>query len=195
LYYSVVIIGTYAMLEKLLTSPLHYIGSLIASAVLCGLMYWITGKSKPSELGLEHGTILPDKRIATAAVAIGTFVFAVAANAAVFGNGGGGAAVIALAFFAMTGFMVPAMTDIHAVHWDKNGIEGPSKLFFAAQGLARTRIPWEKIVTGGETFTDYYFIESEGGHRIYWNRVYRGHGYLLKAVVAKCPHLFEEELV
>lgn len=179
------------MLENFFTSPQHWIGHFITAAILGG-MFWLLGRSKPSNLGLDYGTILPDKWSAMATVAGGTLVFAFAANAALFGDGGFWTAVLALVSFAMAGFMVPSLTTIHAVHWDKHGIEGPSRLFGPTLGIARTRIPWDKIVAGGETITQYYFVESKDGRRVYWSGLYRGHGFLLETVVAKCPHLLDE---
>lgn len=179
------------MIDGTFTFFQHWIGHFITAAIVGGL-FWFLGKSKPSELGLDHGMVLPDKWSAMVTVAGGTIFFAFAANAALFGNGGFWAVVLALVSLAIAGFMLPALTSIHAVRWDKHGIEGPSKLFGPTLGMARTRIQWGNIVAGGETVTQYYFVESKDGQRVYWCFLHRGHRYLFEAVYAKCPHLFDE---
>src|SRR5262245_6412596 len=84
-------------------------------------------------------------------VVFGTLMFVVALVFLFYGNGGWGAAASAAFGAAIAGFMAPSVTSVHAVNWDANGIEGPSKTFGPTLGLARAEIKWTDLTATGKT--------------------------------------------
>lgn len=99
------------------------------------------------------------------------------------------AAAIAVIGLAISGFMAPSLTHMHDVHWDAEGIEGPSSLFGPTLGLSRTRIAWTDIASVGSTVTDYWFVEGADRRRIYWSYLYRGHEVLAEVLEQKAVNL------
>jgi hypothetical protein len=50
--------------------------------------------------------------------------------------------------------MMPSVTSVHAVHWNKTGIEGPCTTFGLTLGARRTMLLWDRR-RAGKTITGY----------------------------------------
>ncbi|HEX3430028.1 MAG TPA: hypothetical protein VHT03_04000 [Rhizomicrobium sp.] len=172
------------MIETL--RPILIVG--ITMLVIMGLSRLI-GRRKPLHLDAEQGTIRPERITAWFTVVMRT-AMCLSGLAGVLalhmGWIGGALGVMGL---AVAGFMAPSLTSLHAVHWNSEGIEGPSTLFGPTLGLKRTQIMWSEIVKAGTTFTSYWFIESGDGRPIYWSYLYKGHVALTQALREHCPNL------
>jgi hypothetical protein len=156
--------------------------------VVMGLSRLI-GRQKPLRMTGDHGTIRPERISAWFTVVMGTAMCLFGlAGVLVLNMGWGGGALGAMGL-AIAGFMAPSLTSVHAVHWNTNGVEGPSSLLGPTLGLKRTQIIWSDIVKTGTTFTSYWFLESSDGRRIYWSYLYKGHVALALALRAHCPNL------
>jgi len=112
-----------------------------------------------------------------------------AAWASIYGNGGWAVAPAALLGAAIAGFMAPSVTSIHAVHWNEQGIEGPSRMFGPTLGFARTEMAWSEIEKTGTTRTGFWYVEARDGRRVYWSYLYKGYGALMLALRAYRPSL------
>ena len=172
------------MIETL--RPILVVG--ITMLVVMGLSRLI-GRRKPLHLTADQGTIRPERISAWFTVVIGTAMclFGLAGVLALHMGWIGGA--LGAMGLAIAGFMAPSLTSVHAVHWNSDGVEGPSTLFGPTLGLKRTQIIWSDIVKTGTTFTSYWFVESSDGRRIYWSYLYKGHVALTQALRAHCPNL------
>ena len=71
--------------------------------------------------------------------------------------------------FAFVGLMLPSFTRWHEVHWDEDGLEGPNRLFGPTLRFSRTRINWSEVVEFGQTFTQYKFVKSSDGSKVYFS--------------------------
>jgi hypothetical protein len=160
----------------------------ITMLVVMGLSRLI-GRGKPLHLTADQGTIRPERISAWFTVIMGTAIclFGLASVLALHTGWIGGA--LGVMGLAIAGFMAPSLTSVHAVHWNSEGVEGPSTLFGPTLGLKRTQIIWSDIMNTGRTFTSYWFIESSDGRRIYWSYLYKGHIAFAQALHAHCPNL------
>lgn len=156
---------------------------------MAALNLWLQ-KSKPHRVSATSGTIRPERLTAWFTVASGG-VFCLLAIAILLTDPSQSliAAVVGVMGLAIAGFMFPSVTSIHAVNWDEDGIEGPSKTFGPTLGLARTRIAWADIVGSATTITSYWYIKAADGRRIYWSYLYKGHGALADALARYRPDL------
>lgn len=99
------------------------------------------------------------------------------------------ATVLGLIGAAIFGFMAPSLTSSHDVLWDTNGMAGPSRLIGPGLGLRRVVIGWGEITQTGKTVTDFWFVETHNGKRIYWSHLYGGYGALTAAIKTYRPDL------
>ncbi len=83
--------------------------------------------------------------------------------------------------------MAPSLTSVHDVNWNDEYVEGASKLFGPTLSKKRTRIKWSEIVNLGETSTQYWYLESVDGRKIYWSYLYMGHAVFAEAIERNCP--------
>ena len=118
------------------------------------------------------GLIAPGRATAVATVVAGLAFVAVGGFGLKVGDPLLGSAFLAIGL-AIAGFMAPSLTDLHAVRWNADGVEGPSSLFGLTLGLRRTRIAWTDIARAGDTATGYWYIETADGRRVYWSYLYR----------------------
>lgn len=65
--------------------------------------------------------------------------------------------------------MLPSFTRWHDVYWDDNFIEGPNKIFGPTLRFSRTKIVWQDVIEFGQTFTQYHFVKSKSGDKIYFS--------------------------
>ena len=163
------------------------LAAMLTMAVL-ELIRRLLRQATPAALDAVSGSIRPEKITAAVTVVVGAGM-AVGGAASALSGGGGWAAAVALAGLAIAGFMAPSLTSLHAVNWDTDGIEGPSRLFGPTLGVARARIAWSEIVRTGVTSTSYWYVESNDKRRVYWSYLYKGHGALGAALAAHCPRL------
>lgn len=161
---------------------------LLTALLIGGLARLIRG-GKPATLDQAVGTIQPERWSAWITIIVGALIFVGGLWFSIQSGGGWGAAAMALIGATIAGFMAPSATSIHAVHWDNEGIEGPSDLFGLTLGLARTKIAWGDIVSTGSTVTSYWYVEATDGRRVYWSFLYKGYGALLAALETRCPSL------
>jgi hypothetical protein len=157
------------------------------TAVIFAGLSWVLARSKPKALSGQRGTIRPERWSAWITVIFGVLMFGVALMFLFYGNGGWGAAASALFGAAIAGFMAPSVTSAHAVNWNADGIEGPSKTLGPTLGFTRTEITWNEITATGKTITRYWFVESKDGRRVYWSYLYKGYGSLTLALQRNCP--------
>jgi hypothetical protein len=163
------------------------IGAL-TTVIVAGLS-WLMRRSRPLALSGQRGTIRPERWSAWITVIFGALMFVIALVFLVSGAGGWGAAAAALFGAAIAGFMAPSVTSIHVVHWNAQGMEGPSRTFGPTLGFARTTIKWSEIVATGTTITGYWCVEAADGRRIFWSYLYNGYGSLTLALQRNCPSL------
>ena len=90
---------------------------------------------------------------------------------------------------AMSGFMAPSLSSIHDVNWNTQYVEGASKMFGPILGKSRTQIQWSDITSTGTTVTQYWYVQTNEGRRIYWSYLYNGHGAFAQVLARKCPDL------
>ena len=140
--------------------------ALVLTAGVLGGLAILLRRSAPARQEGQAGTIRPDFWTAWLTVAGGLAMFVTASRDALYGDGGWGAAAVALIGAAAAGFMAPSTTSIHAVHWNDHGVEGPAKMFGPTLGLARTEIAWPEIAKTGKTKTAYWYVESGDGRRV-----------------------------
>ena len=159
------------------------------TAVMAAGLSWLLGRGKPEALSGQKGTIRPERISAWFTIVGGVAMFALGAWVAVFGDADWIGVLLAFAGAAAAGFMAPSLTSLHAVHWNANQIEGPSKMFGPTLGLARTAIKWTDIAKIDSTFTGYDYVQSRDGRRVYWSFLYKGHGALTAAIRSHCPSL------
>ncbi|WP_428153068.1 hypothetical protein [Brevundimonas sp.] len=167
---------------------MHHVFISNVAALLVRLSGQFFAYLAPRHLEGESGIIRPERWTAAMTVLIG-LAFAVAGVAALFASQialGLGAILIGLACAA---FMAPSLTDIHSVHWSAEGVEGPCRLFGPTLGIKRTEIRWGEVVRVGNTITDYCFIETTDGRRVYWSYLYRGYGAFTDVLMTRCPWL------
>ena len=88
-----------------------------------------------------------------------------------------------------TGFMLPSLTSIHQISWDKEGVTGPSKTFGLTLGTSRATIAWLDVAGVGETMMQFRFISAADGRRIYWTSLFVDHRVLEDAIVSRCPNI------
>ncbi len=93
--------------------------------------------------------------------------------------------------------MIPATLAISArydVAWNREGIEGPSRLI-AGQILwvDRTRLDWDEVVTFNTTGGGYVYIEAPDRRRIYWSTMTAYSGVLLEAIFHNSPRLVDDQ--
>jgi hypothetical protein len=162
---------------------------IVLTAVWLANLSFRLGRAAPSRIEAHEGTIRPDRWSAWLTVITGSLLFAVFLVATIAGIGGWKGPIGALLFAAAAAFMAPSLTSVHAVNWNANCIEGPSRLFGPTLGFARTMITWVEIVRTGTTITSYWYVESRDGRRVFWSYLYRGHGALAAALQEHRPDL------
>ncbi len=96
---------------------------------------------------------------------------------------------VALFGAILSGFMAPSLSSIHDVNWNAKYVEGASRMFGPTLGKLRTQIEWPDITSTGTTVTQYWYIQSKDGRRIYWSYLYNGHGAFAQVLARKCPSL------
>lgn len=146
----------------------------IFTALLAGGLAWLIGRARPKNLAEHSGAITPEKWSAFVTVLFGTAmlvggIIGLAAHSWAVGGG------LCLLGAALAGFMLPSLTTIHEVRWNRDFVEGPSRTFGPTLGIERTRIGWNEILETGHTGTDYWFIATPDGRRIYWSYLYKGY--------------------
>jgi hypothetical protein len=164
------------------------LGAMLTMAFI-ELIRRLLRRATPAALDAASGSIRPEKITAAVTVLVGAGMAVGGTASALFGGGGGWAAASALMGFAIAVFMAPSLTSLHAVNWNTDGIEGPSRLFGPTLGVARARIAWSEIARTGVTSTSYWYVESNDKRRVYWSYLYKGHGALGAALTAHCPQL------
>ncbi|VXC99729.1 conserved hypothetical protein [Sphingomonas sp. 8AM] len=73
--------------------------------------------------------------------------------------------------------------------WTDEGVQGPSRLFGPTLWLSRTAIEWQDIGAVGATITNYWYVQSLDGRRIYWSYLYPGYGSFTSRFSTKRPDL------
>lgn len=141
----------------------------------------------PRRASGDEGTISPGKISAALVTALGVGVLwsGVQAAAGDLNVGLGSAAAGGMLII----FMGPSLTRRHDVIWTDKGVQGPSRMFGPSLWLSRTSIEWHDISAVGATITNYWFIQSSDGRRIYWSYLYPGYGSLTRRLRAKRPDL------
>jgi hypothetical protein len=121
----------------------------------------------------DRGEISPGRISALATIVVGLLLAAVGVVGLTSGN-----LLLGLAFgligVAVVGFMAPSLTNLHALRWNTDRVEGPASMFGLTLGLGRTQIAWADIRRTGDTATGYWYVESQDGRRIYWSYLYKG---------------------
>ncbi|HWC64406.1 MAG TPA: hypothetical protein VG501_12330 [Rhizomicrobium sp.] len=172
-----------------MASYFNHFGFVAAfTAVVIGGLAWLIGRAKPMAQSLEGGTIAPEKWSAIFTVAGGLLFLALGVATIIAGGLPVGLAAVAMGA-AIAGFMAPSLTNAHVVHWTRDYVEGPARMFGPTLGAARTRINWDDIVRTGKTITGYWFIETADRRRIYWSYLYKGYGAFVRRLHARCPAL------
>lgn len=160
----------------------------ILTAALIGLLIKQSMNTQPSEFTNVSGTIRPGKLSAIFTVT-GGVVFAATGIAATLSN----ELVLGVLIFAfgaaIAGFMAPSLGSWHDVNWGLEGVNGASKMFGPSLGRSRTTIKWQEISTSGVTATQYWYIESTDGRRVYWSYLYRGHAKFRDEIQARRPDI------
>jgi hypothetical protein len=172
-----------------LSSILEAAATVIAIAGVIVILSRVLRRARPSTVGDTAGAIEPEKSTAWITVILGGLLSLAGLFGALFRAGGLGALAIAILGLCIAGFMSPSLTTVHRVTWEKEGIEGPSRLFGLTLGLERTKILWREIARAGTTKTGYWFVESLDGRRVYWSYLYRGYGALTAFLHRKRPDL------
>jgi hypothetical protein len=167
--------------------PESIVKASLAVAIL-SVLAWVIGRAKPDALNADKGTIRPERISATVTIIFGVAIFGVSLALMVYEKAWVGLIGI-FTGAAMAGFMAPSLTAVHAVNWDEEGVEGPSKTFGLTLGVARTRIAWSDITATGTTQTSYWYIEAKDGgrSRIHWSYLYKGHQTLRATLGHHCP--------
>jgi hypothetical protein len=160
----------------------------VLTAAIVGGLSWLMRRARPLAADAHSGAIRPG-RISAVLTVLGGLAFTAVGVIALIG----GAIPSALAFLAIgvpiTVFMAPSLTDLHIVHWDERGLEGPSRMFGLTLGLARTTLAWKDLRCAGKTLTGYWYAEAADGRRVYWSYLYPGYGALVDAIVGQRPDL------
>lgn len=161
-----------------------------ASAGSVATLAWLLRRSRPLSLSGDSGTIRPDRVSAWLVVVLGAGTAAAGVMFLIYSHD---YRWLGLALLVMggllTGFMSPSLTNVHAVNWNANGLEGPCKTFGPTLGLKRTSIGWKDVACSGMTSTQYWYVEANDGRRIYWSYLYRGYGVLTETLRRQCPSL------
>lgn len=163
---------------------------IVAGVVALVTIGWslLNRKRDPHRATGDDGAISPGKISAALVTALGVGVLLSGVHAAATGDlkvGLGWAAAGGLLII----FMGPSLTHRHDVIWTDEGVQGPSRLFGPSLWLSRTSIQWQDIGAVGATITNYWFVQSFDGRRIYWSYLYPGYGSLTRRLRAKRPDL------
>lgn len=163
---------------------------IVAGVVALVTVGWslLNRKRAPLRASGDDGTISPGKVSAALVIALGVGVLWVGAHAAAAGDSKGGLGWAAAGGLLIL-FMAPSLTHRHDVIWTDEDVQGPSRLFGPSLWLSRTSIQWQDIGTVGATITNYWFVQSFDGRRIYWSYLYPGYGSFTRRLRAKRPDL------
>ncbi len=169
---------------------IKYIVIGVVTVAVLAVLNRLFKKSRPLELTETSGKIRPARWIAWCAVIVGALMlFGAIYGFATEELNWRWTLFAGLMGAAIGGFMLPSLTSRHEINWDFDEISGPSKQFGPGLGLQRATLQWADIVKTGKTITDYWFIETQGGERIYWSFIYSGYGALTLALEKHCPEL------
>ncbi|WP_156812021.1 hypothetical protein [Robiginitomaculum antarcticum] len=153
------------------------------------LISWIAKharNSNPVELSGDRGRITPGKTLAIITIVFGLSV----AISGIFLASLGGEHSLGFGIFILGicigGFMAPSFFSFHDVTWDENSITGICRLFGPTLGLRRTTIEWSDVASRGQTATQYNYLQSIDGRRVYWSYLYHGNGELERIIAERC---------
>jgi hypothetical protein len=96
---------------------------------------------------------------------------------------------LAIIGFVFAGCMLPSVTDVHALYWSNEGVEGPTHMIIGTLGARRTSIAWSDFVKSGTSITMYWYLEARDGRRVYWSFLYVGHTAFTAAIQHHRPDL------
>jgi hypothetical protein len=70
--------------------------------------------------------------------------------------------------------MLPSLFNFHDVSWDEKGITGPTGKYFPKFPTRHVTIEWRNLVKLDEAWSNYKFVESRTGQRVFWGYWYSG---------------------
>lgn len=177
----------------MLDSILHGLGifaAVGASSVL--VRWWIPrlANARPFKLDGDNGAIRPDR--------VTGWIFSIFYG--VLGLGGVAllvavpqSAIVSIPFaiigIVFAGCMLPSVTNVHALYWSNDGVDGPTHMMLGTLGAKRASISWSEFVKTGTSITMYWYLEARDGRRVYWSFLYAGHGAFTAALQRHRPDL------
>jgi len=70
--------------------------------------------------------------------------------------------------------MLPSLFNFHDVSWDESGVTGPTGKSFPKFPTRQVTIEWKDIVKLDEAWSNYKYVESTTGQRVFWGYWYAG---------------------
>jgi hypothetical protein len=163
--------------------------ALVTGLVIFGLSA-LMRSAKASSFDRIGGTIKPSSWVAWLTIVGGVGMATLGVSIFFSDDKQRGAALaLALMGIAIAAFMAPSLSSAHSVHWNNEGLEGPSSHWGPALGLTRTTILWHEIERTGKTFTGYWFVEAADKRRVYWSYLYGGYDLLTQSLLLHRPTL------
>lgn len=177
----------------MLDSILHGIGLFAAVAAWSVLMRWWISRlanARPLKLDGDNGAIRPDR--------VTGWIFSIFYG--VIGIGGVALLVtvpesaivsvpLAIIGLVAAACMLPSLTDVHALYWSNDAVDGPAQMMLGTLGAKRASIPWSEFVKTGTSITMYWYLEARDGRRVFWSFLYPGHSAFTAAIQRHRPDL------
>ena len=165
-------------------------GLLIAGIVALVTACWslINRRRSPQHETGSEGNITPGKISAAAITLVGAALTIFGLASIIYGVLAAGLSCLVVGL-ALTIFMGPSLTRMHDVSWNATEVNGPSRLFGLSLGRSRTTIRWDEVTSTGKTVTNYWFIQSGDGRRIYWSYLYSGYGRFVDTLISNRPQI------
>lgn len=177
----------------MLSSILNAVIFVAAVTVPSILLRWWTRRlasAQPFKLDGDNGAIRPDRvtgwifSIFYGALGVGSVALLVALPES---------AIVSIPFaiigLVFAGCMLPSLTDVHALYWSNDGVDGPTQMMLGTLGAKRASIRWSEFVKTGTSITMYWYLEARDGRRVYWSFLYVGHSAFTAAIQRHRPDL------